>query len=152
MPTFNYDDDYEIENPYVIDAGEYEVVIKEALASVSSKGDDMFKLELEVTRGPHAGFRLQDFIVFSTNPDAGKRKFALSRVKQVLDAVGLSGTGEVEIHASDFEGRKAIVSIDQETRTHDGKKYTNMKVAFQDGWRPVEEVIPQGADDTDVPF
>ena len=102
----------------------------------SSRGDDMWKLRLEIEDGEHAGRVIFDRLVFSPR--------AMPRVKRICQCLGVRVEGQLELTADMLVGRRCQVRvlvgdyIDQ-----DGEARTNNTVPY-DGY--------EAAPDDDVPF
>lgn len=96
-----------------IPEGTYAVVVNKAELTKSREGNNMIKLEFEVTEGPHKGAKL--FENCSLQPQA------LFKLKSVMLALGMNiPEGSFDLDTNDLVGLNCEVEVGHET--YEGKK------------------------------
>ena len=116
-------------NRKAIPEGTYAVVVNKAELTKSREGNNMIKLEFEVTEGPHKGAKL--FENCSLQPQA------LFKLKGVMLALGMDiPDGSFDLDINDLVGLNCEVEVGHET--YEGKKrarileYINPEEAEED--------------------
>lgn len=124
-----------------IPEGTYAVVVNKAELTKSREGNNMIKMEFEVTEGPHKGFKL--FENCSLQPQA------LFKLKSVMLALGMNiPEGSFDLDTNDLVGLNCEVEVGHET--YEGKKrarileYINAEEADEE-----EEEEEEDSDDSD---
>lgn len=111
-----------------IPEGTYAVVVNKAELTKSREGNNMIKLEFEVTEGPHKGAKL--FENCSLQPQA------LFKLKGVMLALGMDiPNGSFDLDTNDLVGLNCEVEVGHET--YEGKKRA----------RILEYINPEEADE-----
>lgn len=112
-----------------IPEGTYAVVVNKAELTKSREGNNMIKMEFEVTEGPHKGAKL--FENCSLQPQA------LFKLKSVMLALGMNiPDGSFDLDTNDLVGLNCEVEVGHET--YEGKKrarileYINAEEANED--------------------
>lgn len=96
-----------------IPEGTYAVVVNKAELTKSREGNNMIKMEFEVTEGPHKGAKL--FENCSLQPQA------LFKLKSVMLALGMNiPNGSFDLDTNDLVGLNCEVEVGHET--YEGKK------------------------------
>ena len=112
--------------------GTYLCRVSEARYSLTRNGDPRWGLKFVVDQGNELGrLAAWDGLIFSEK--------AQTRTRQVLAALGLPHMGTVRFYAADFLGKRAWVTVVEESYTHPetGRTTIQMKVPY-DGIRPCE--------------
>lgn len=100
-------------NRRAIPEGTYAVVVNKAELTKSREGNNMIKMEFEVTEGPHKGAKL--FENCSLQPQA------LFKLKSVMLALGMNiPEGSFDLDTNDLVGLNCEVEVGHET--YEGKK------------------------------
>lgn len=100
-------------NRKAIPEGTYAVVVNKAELTKSREGNNMIKMEFEVTEGPHKGAKL--FENCSLQPQA------LFKLKSVMLALGMDiPNGSFDLDTNDLVGLNCEVEVGHET--YEGKK------------------------------
>lgn len=124
-----------------IPEGTYAVVVNKAELTQSREGNNMIKLEFEVTEGPHKGAKL--FENCSLQPQA------LFKLKSVMLALGMNiPNGSFDLDTNDLVGLNCEVEVGHET--YEGKKrarileYINAEEAEEEDSDDSEEEEDEG--------
>ncbi len=140
-------------NDYVtIPAGSYVCRIAEVRQRSTRGGDPLWAIRLVVGEGEYVGRHAAwDNLVFSQR--------GRTRVRRVLDALGMPAQGKVNLEPTDLDGREVLVEIrPAEYRDAGGRVIRRNEVPY-DGYRPVGKRPDRPATgpgkrpvDEDVPF
>ena len=113
-----------------IPAGQYLCRVERVEETKTLGGDDMWRLGLVVTEGPHEGRWVFDNLAFSPA--------ALKRVKLVCAALGVDVTGTVDLLPSTIRGCKCRLDVDIEQYVdNQGRDRERNTVPFA-GYEPVD--------------
>ena len=123
MPTIDFSNVAAADEFTPVPDGTYTVEVDEVNEEVSQKGDNLLKVRLQVIEGEHAGAAIYDRLYFSER--------ALPRIKLVLDAMGVSTAGAVDVTPELLLGRKcqAEVTVDTYIKS-DGSEGKSNSVPF----------------------
>lgn len=129
----------------ILPPGTHQVMVISAEEGKSSAGNPQLEIEMQAVAGEHEGGTIRDWIHF-TPKTAGK-------VKQVLEAFGMTSDGSVSVEASDFVNKKAQILVREEP--YNGEMKTKVKA-----YTPASGDAPAAAsngqqpksDNDDLPF
>ena len=118
-----------------VPAGTYLCRIAEVRTGTTRAGDARWSMRLVVAEGHHVGKQAAwDSLVFSAR--------GRSRVRLVLQALGMPARGKVELQPGDLEDRSALVSVrPTEYAAPSGDVVRRNEVPF-DGYRAVDDSPP----------
>jgi hypothetical protein len=147
MPKINFNnyDDNKVGQFSTVQPGKYLCRIFEITVASTSKGAEMWKLDLIIEEdGTFYGKHLFDNIVFSSN------EFAMNRAKHIFKAFGVDTSQERDYTIDDLQDKYAEVRVDRiyPYINKDNQKREKSVIAF-DGYKSVK-----GAETTedDIPF
>ena len=123
--------------------GTYLCRVVEARHGMTRGGNPRWALKFVVDQGKEYGrLAAWDGLVFSAKAQA--------RTRQVLAALGLPHMGTVRFYAGDFIGRRAWVTVVEESYTHPetGRTSIQMKVPYE-GVRPCDDEHGEGEPNPD---
>lgn len=122
-----------------IPEGTYAVVVNKAELTKSREGNNMIKMEFEVTEGPHKGAKL--FENCSLQPQA------LFKLKSVMLALGMNiPEGSFDLDTNDLVGLNCEVEVGHET--YEGKKRARI-LEYINAEEADEEEEEEDSDDSD---
>lgn len=122
-----------------IPEGTYAVVVNKAELTKSREGNNMIKMEFEVTEGPHKGAKL--FENCSLQPQA------LFKLKSVMLALGMNiPEGSFDLDTNDLVGLNCEVGVGHET--YEGKKRARI-LEYINAEEADEEEEEEDSDDSD---
>ena len=121
-----------------IPEGTYAVVVNKAELTKSREGNNMIKMEFEVTEGPHKGAKL--FENCSLQPQA------LFKLKSVMLALGMNiPNGSFDLDTNDLVGLNCEVEVGHET--YEGKKRARILEYINAEESDEEEEDPDDSDE-----
>jgi hypothetical protein len=145
MPTVDFTGVADANEFTPVPEGTYTVEVDQVDEEVSQKGDELLKVRLHVIEGEHAGALVFDRLYFSQR--------ALPRVKLVLDAMGLSTSGEVDVTPGLLLGRKCRVDVTVDTYIkRDGSEGKATSIPYAGYHRLGGEDDAEDADESIAPF
>lgn len=123
-----------------IPEGTYAVVVNKAELTKSREGNNMIKMEFEVTEGPHKGAKL--FENCSLQPQA------LFKLKSVMLALGMDiPNGSFDLDTNDLVGLNCEVEVGHET--YEGKKRARILEYINAEEADEEEEDPDDSEEED---
>ena len=123
-----------------IPEGTYAVVVNKAELTKSREGNNMIKMEFEVTEGPHKGAKL--FENCSLQPQA------LFKLKSVMLALGMDiPNGSFDLDTNDLVGLNCEVEVGHET--YEGKKRARILEYINAEEADEEEEDPDEGEDSE---
>lgn len=123
-----------------IPEGTYAVVVNKAELTKSREGNNMIKMEFEVTEGPHKGAKL--FENCSLQPQA------LFKLKSVMLALGMDiPNGSFDLDTNDLVGLNCEVEVGHET--YEGKKRARILEYINAGEADEEEEDSDDSEEED---
>ena len=133
MPRVKWDDIEDQDGATIIPDGEYLCRVKEVTPDTGNKGEEVWRLDLEITSGDYGGEIIFDRLFFTEK--------GLKRVKLVCNRLGIETTGEADLRPSDLIGKDAYVTcLQSEYVARDGSTKKNMKIPF-DGYKSISDDI-----------
>ena len=135
--------------------GDYDVVIADAKAFRSSKGNDIAIVEWNITNGPQTGYQWPDIYTFKNEGSIKVAKSMCSRIG--IDVATISGLDDLDAQLRQQIGEYFTVEVKQ------NGQYRNTYVKGRptqaplsdvpgEGFEPVAAGSPAPGSDTDIPF
>jgi hypothetical protein len=129
MPRINFNKVEDIQEFPPLPKGKYLCRAAEVEETTSSKGDDMWKIRFEVTKGDYTGRYVFAYLAFNHR--------SLARLKQMCHAMGLETSQEVNLTTNSLIGRICFVRIvEQEYEDENGEVKIGNNVPY-DAFSPV---------------